>query len=73
MMTQQVGSGVGPQATKICIICGKDCAGQPRCRDPEGHYYHKDCHERARKQLAKRVRDEAHRQAEAESRGGNSR
>lgn len=36
---------------KICVICGESCAGQPRIKDPKGHYYHKACHEAA---LAKR-------------------
>lgn len=31
---------------KICGICGEDCAGQPRIKDPKGRYYHKACYER---------------------------
>lgn len=33
---------------KICVICGEDCAGRPRIKDPKGHYYHKSCHEQAK-------------------------
>jgi ribosomal protein L40E len=39
---------------KICAICGEDCAGQPRIRDPQGRYYHKSCHEEARRIMEQR-------------------
>ena len=35
---------------KICVICGKDCAGLPRIKDSKGGYYHKECHERAKRE-----------------------
>lgn len=40
-----------PEATgrKICVICGQDCAGRPRVRDPKGHYYCQDCYEKAKR------------------------
>ena len=42
-----------PDPLKICMICGEDCAGRPRIKDPKGHYYHRECHEEAsRKQEA---------------------
>lgn len=33
---------------KLCVICGEDCAGQPRTKDAQGRYYHNECYERAR-------------------------
>ncbi len=38
------------QPTKICVVCGLDCAGQPRTKDAKGRYYHKDCHDRAERE-----------------------
>ncbi len=35
-------AGVGE---KLCVFCGKDCAGQPRGKDPTGRYYHTACYE----------------------------
>lgn len=35
-------AGVGE---KLCVFCGKDCAGQPRGKDPMGRYYHTACYE----------------------------
>ncbi len=37
--------------TKICVICGEDCSGRPRIKDPRGHYYCKACYEQARHRL----------------------
>lgn len=40
---------------KVCIVCGQDCAGRPRVKDPRGRYYCRECYDRAaRKQRAKR-------------------
>jgi predicted nucleic acid-binding Zn ribbon protein len=36
---------------KICVICGQDCAGQPRTKDAKGRYYHTGCYEQARRSL----------------------
>jgi uncharacterized membrane protein len=33
---------------KPCSICGIDCAGKPRVKDPKGHYICKDCFEKAK-------------------------
>ena len=41
-------------ALKICVICGEDCAGRPRIKDPKGRYYHRECHEQARERAAAR-------------------
>ncbi len=30
---------------KICVVCGQDCAGKPRVKDPQGRYSCKSCHE----------------------------
>lgn len=32
---------------KVCVICGQDCAGKPRVKDPQGRYSCKSCHEAA--------------------------
>lgn len=32
-----------PDSSKHCVICGMDCAGQPRLKDARGRYYHKEC------------------------------
>ncbi|MFK7961014.1 MAG: hypothetical protein AB8G96_10860 [Phycisphaerales bacterium] len=37
---------------KVCVLCGADCAGQPRIKDPRGRYYHKACHEQAARERA---------------------
>ena len=37
---------------KTCVICGKDCAGQPRIKDKKGNYYHKTCYEQAKARKA---------------------
>lgn len=31
---------------KLCVVCGENCAGQPRTKDAQGQYYHKECFER---------------------------
>ncbi len=36
------------EATKVCGICGMNCAGKPRIKDPSGQYYCKSCHDEAR-------------------------
>lgn len=36
-----------PGARKQCTICGTDCAGKPRVKDPKGRYYCRSCYERA--------------------------
>lgn len=33
---------------KICVICGEDCSGRPRTKDPRGRYYCNTCYEAAR-------------------------
>jgi hypothetical protein len=43
---------------KICVLCGQDCAGQPRIKDPKGHYYHKACHEQAMREREQRLAQE---------------
>lgn len=30
---------------KICGLCGEDCSGRPRIKDPQGRYYCKTCYE----------------------------
>lgn len=32
-----------PNSSKYCVICGKDCDGQPRMKDVKGRYYHDKC------------------------------
>ena len=32
-----------PISSKHCVICGKDCDGQPRMKDANGRYYHDKC------------------------------
>lgn len=48
---------------KICVLCGKSCAGDPRTKDPKGRYYHTSCYEEAR---AKKRKRDAARQAAGE-------
>jgi hypothetical protein len=31
--------------SKTCVVCGADCDGKPRVKDPKGRYYCKACHE----------------------------
>lgn len=33
---------------KICVVCGTDCAGRPRVKDPRGRYYCKACYDKRR-------------------------
>lgn len=40
----------GAADQKVCVLCGGDCAGQPRIKDPRGRYYHKTCHAEAARQ-----------------------
>ncbi len=37
--------------TKTCVICGEDCSGRPRTKDPKGRYYCLPCYERAKHKL----------------------
>lgn len=30
---------------KLCVVCGADCAGKPRVKDPSGRYYCKACYD----------------------------
>lgn len=51
-MTSQKGDlGMG-NGLKTCVICGEDCAGQPRIKDKKGRYYHKTCYEQAKAKKA---------------------
>jgi uncharacterized RDD family membrane protein YckC len=54
-----VAEGVDPVAsehvTKPCVLCGEDCAGRPRIKDPKGRYYHKECYEREVARLAQQA------------------
>ncbi len=36
---------------KICVICGEDCSGRPRTKDPRGHYYCLPCYEQAKRKF----------------------
>jgi hypothetical protein len=36
---------------KTCVVCGEDCSGRPRIKDPRGRYHCKDCYERVRASL----------------------
>jgi hypothetical protein len=39
---------------KVCVVCGQDCSGRPRVKDPRGRYYCRECYdEAARKRKAK--------------------
>ncbi len=52
---------------KICVICGEDCSGRPRIKDPKGHYYCKSCHEKVNQRLeGHRAADESARAAPAD-------
>lgn len=44
---------------KICVICGQDCAGQPRTKDAKGRYYHTGCYEEAKRAMEARKAAEA--------------
>ena len=35
------------QPSKVCVVCGADCAGRPRVKDPRGRYFCKPCYETA--------------------------
>ncbi|MFM9995235.1 MAG: hypothetical protein ACKVU4_05480 [Phycisphaerales bacterium] len=34
-----------PGTAKTCVVCGQDCSGKPRVKDPQGRYSCKSCHE----------------------------
>ncbi len=42
---------------KLCVICGKNCAGQPRAKNKHGAYAHETClqEQRERKRLAEEL------------------
>ena len=40
------------EPSKPCGICGQDCAGRPRIKDPKGRYFHEHCYEQARETQA---------------------
>lgn len=35
------------EASKICVLCGRDCSDTPRVSDEANHYYHRVCYEAA--------------------------
>jgi type IV secretory pathway VirB3-like protein len=35
-------------ATKLCTVCGIDCAGKPRIKDQQGRYICKECFDKAK-------------------------
>lgn len=37
---------------KLCVVCGNDCAGKPRTKDPKGRYYCRSCYESAKQAVA---------------------
>lgn len=41
-----------PAPAKICAICGEDCAGRPRTKDPKGRYYCQACYDERRREVA---------------------
>ena len=53
------------ESEKICAICGRDCSGQPRIKDPKGRYFHKSCYEQALEE--RKMRQAAEREGEAEA------
>lgn len=42
-MDQRAGAAVA--GGKHCIVCGVDCAGRPRVKDPQGRYYCRPCYD----------------------------
>ena len=48
--------GYMPDSLKHCVICGKDCAGQPRMKDASGRYYHNECFKQEQERQAQRSR-----------------
>lgn len=38
-------------ATKVCVVCEKDCSNQPRVKDSRGRYFHRDCYDAAKRRL----------------------
>jgi hypothetical protein len=53
------------QSEKTCAICGRDCSGQPRIRDPKGRYFHKTCYEQALEE--RKMQQAAEHEAEPEA------
>ncbi len=47
-------------ATKLCVVCKKDCSNQPRVKDSRGRYFHRTCYDAAkrRQQAAKAAQAE---------------
>lgn len=43
-------------SSKNCVICGNDCAEQPRMKDTQGRYYHSKCIELERERKAQKDR-----------------
>ncbi|MGD2111470.1 MAG: hypothetical protein PVI86_19000 [Phycisphaerae bacterium] len=41
-------------AGKTCRICGRDCSDRPRMKDKKGHYFCRECFDRAKEELAAR-------------------
>ncbi|MCC5822066.1 MAG: hypothetical protein LAT64_11720 [Phycisphaerales bacterium] len=37
-------------AAKVCVLCGKSCAGQPRIKNGKGQYAHRACAEATRRE-----------------------
>ena len=44
-----------PHPDKICVICSKNCADQPRVKDAKGRYYCRSCYEWAERIAATRT------------------
>ena len=38
--------------SKICVVCGTDCAAKPRTKDPKGRYYCQECYQKVKSQHA---------------------
>ena len=36
-------------ATKLCVVCKKDCSNQPRVKDSRGRYFHRSCYDAAKR------------------------
>ncbi len=39
---------------KVCVVCGQDCSGGPRVKDPHGRYFCRECYERAARRKKRR-------------------
>lgn len=44
-------------AQKLCVVCGKDCAGQPRLKDDKGRYVHQACAKKAKQGASSKPKD----------------